>query len=405
MEAPTIALLVETSTTWGANIIRGVNNYVRQHSRWLLNVDHRSAHDTLRLPHHWSGQGVIARVGTPALSEQINEAGLPAVNVSQARIADAGIAQVTANEATIGELAARHLQDRGLEAFGYYGPPYLDHYTDHVRPAFTAILEAAGYPVAHFDPDRYVRSADTTHDDLPRLARWIENLDKPAGILAWNTAGARRLADACRRLGYRVPEDLAIIAGDHDDLMASIADPPVSCIDHNAVQIGYQAAATLDRLMRGEDVPPVQRIEPSGIIARQSTDTLAIEDPQLASAIRFIRENAHKPIQVSDVLEVLPISRRALELRFRRALGCSPASVIRQARLERARRLLIDTRMPVSQVASGSGFQHQEVMQRAFRKYFKVTPSEYRKKHLADATEPSGRTSRTNSHVGGIRLV
>lgn len=406
MDVPKIALLVETSTSWGSHIIRGVSNYVRQHSRWMLTVDHRGAYETMRLPYNWNGQGVIARVNSTALSEQINEAGLPAVNVSQMQVVGSGIAQVTANEASIGEHAAKHLLDRGLECFGYYGPPYRDHYQDRVRPAYAALLEEGRYPVSFFDPDRYVRSSDVAHDDLPRLARWLEHLEKPSGVLAWNTAGARRLSDACHYLGYRVPEDLAIIAGDHDELMASISDPPVSCIDHNPIQVGYQAAATLDRLMRGEMVPPVQLVEPSGIIARQSTDTLAIEDPELAKAIRFIRENAHKPIQVCDVLEVLPISRRALELRFRKALGCSPANVIRQARLERARRLLIETRMPVSQVASGSGFQHQEVMQRAFRKYFKVTPSEYRKKHVSGSAERTdGDRKTTSGHIGGIRIV
>ncbi len=398
-----IALLIETSTSWGSQIIEGVNDYVHDHQPWILSLDHRGVYETPRLPFDWQGDGIIARVISPALVEQITRTAVPAVNVSQIQVPNSPLPQVTADEHAIGQLTAEHLLDRGLKSFGYVGPPYRAHYTDRVVKAFADTLARAGREFSYFDPDRHVRTGDTSHDSLPQLIRWIQALPRPLGIVAWNTAGARRVTNACAELELHIPDDVAVLSADQDELMARIANPPLSCVDHAPRRVGYEAAALLHRLMDGQAPPPAPLlVAPLGVVARQSTDTLSVDDADVASAIRFIRENAHRPIRVGDVVRAVPLSRRALELRFRRVLGRSPAAEIRRARIDRARRLLVETQLSVGQIATRCGFNHTEVLQRVFRSELKLSPSQYRSRYQQQRQDASPR--RATIRVSGSDL-
>src|SRR5262249_11095810 len=148
-----------------------------------------------------------------------------------------------------------------------------------------------------------------------------------------------------------------------------IATPPLSCVDHSAERVGHEAAALLSRLLAGA-LPPARPmlIPPAGVIARRSTDALAIEDRAVADALQFIRASVHEPIGVDDLLDVVPCSRRLLELRFLSVLGRSPAAEIRRVHVEHAMGLLAQTDRPIAEVAAASGFNHTEVMNRVFRR-------------------------------------
>jgi LacI family transcriptional regulator len=185
--------------------------------------------------------------------------------------------------------------------------------------------------------------------------------------------------DACRRERLVVPDEVAVIGVDNDTLLCELSSPPLTSVIPNAHGAGYEAAALLDRLMAGKRVPAAARlIPPLGIAARQSTDVLAVEDRAVARAVQYIREHACEGINVGDVLGTVPLSRRVLEQRFQRLLGRTPREEILHVRLGRVRQLLVETDLPLHQVAERAGFAHVEYLSVWFKRETGRTPSAFR---------------------------
>ena len=189
--------------------------------------------------------------------------------------------------------------------------------------------------------------------------------------------------DACRRAGLRVPDDVAVIGVDNDTHLCNMCTPPLSSIDVNPSHIGYEAAALLTRLMRGASNPagPVLLGPPRGIVPRQSTDVLAIDDRDVAAALRFVREHAVDGIHVSDVVANARQSPSTLERRIKATLGRTIKGEITRVRLERARLLLQETDLPIAAIATRSGFSEPKYFCEVFRKAEGVTATSYRAKY------------------------
>ena len=200
---------------------------------------------------------------------------------------------------------------------------------------------------------------DPWRSDSTGIARWIRSPPRPAGVLAAWDGCAVQILQVCRRIGVAVPDDLAVVGVDDDELLCDLADPPLTSIATGVHEIGYRAAELLDRMMAGEEVPPgAQPVRPLGVVTRQSTDMLAIDDRHVSQALRFIRERACHAIRVEDVLTVVPLTRRVLESRFKRLLGHTPHEEIVRTQLRRVEELLIATDLPLKSIAARTGFQH-----------------------------------------------
>jgi LacI family transcriptional regulator len=381
MSRPTqVAVLVETSTTWGSKVVRGIAEFAHEHGRWSIFVETRGYHERLRVPSGWRGEGIIARVTTRQLAQEIEALRIPCVNVSWSDVQGSNFPQVISDQTAAGRMAAEHFLDRGFSHFAYFGLPDQPHYIDLCGPAYASALSERGhscasYQLRHVAPPRRVRLTE-----FADLEDWLAGLPKPVALLAWDSDRGRLVAEACANAGIRVPEEVGVVSGYNDDLMCEIATPPLSYVDHAPVRIGYEAAALLSRLMAGEIPPPRPiLIPPAGMVARRSTDTLAVEDRAIADALQFIRESVHEAIGVDDLLNIVPFSRRLLERRFLHVLGRSPAAVIRRVHLDHAMGLLARTDLPISQVAAASGFNHTEVLNRVFRREVGTTPGAYRR--------------------------
>jgi LacI family transcriptional regulator len=215
------------------------------------------------------------------------------------------------------------------------------------------------------------------------VARWLTLLHKPVGVLAPNDVWAYQLLEVCRQKALRVPDDVALVGVDNDDLLCGLARPPLTSVATPAERVGYEAAALLDRLMaspgRADGAPPLPPLPPLGVVARQSTDVLMVDDPAVAAAVRFIRERACTPIGVEDLLRAVPLPRRTLERRFRAALGRGPGEEIRRTRVERARYLLGASRSSMGEVARAAGFADAKHFCVAFRRHTGQSPSSYRR--------------------------
>lgn len=376
---PHVAVLVDTATGWGRRLVRGVVNY-SQHASWSLWIKSGGQETPLWLPPGWQGDGIIARMGTLAAARRIRAAGVPAVNISAIELPGVDFPRVATDLRAAGRLAAEHLLDRGFVQFAYYGlahRPYVDHHYEGFAETVSSVCNDCPFYGTTFDSGAGARTAWTTRQR--GLSRWLKTLAKPVAIVAWTTELGRELIHACRREGLLVPEQVAVLAADNDELLCEACTPSLSGIELTSERIGLEAARLLDRLMRGGRVPKRPLLlEPTGVVARQSTDTLAVDDPDLARAIAFIRGHATDPIQVQDVLREVPVSRRWLERRFREVLGRGPAAEIRRVRLARVKRLLAETEMPISQVVRLAGFGSREYLAAAFKAEFNLTLREFR---------------------------
>jgi LacI family transcriptional regulator len=384
-----VALLIETSSSWGSQIIAGVSDYIRRHhaapdaaERWTLYVDTRGYFEVPELPAWWKGDGVIARVTSSNLIEQLRTAQVPCVNVSQVFPPGLAMQQVTSNQVQIGALAAQTLIRTGVKHFAYYGPPKRSFYTDEISRSFAGTLKDAGLPApAQFDPDRVLRSDNSPHDLLGPLSAWLEALPKPVGVLTWNYLGGQRVCEACCFAGLQVPNPVAVLSADYDQLISDICDPPLSCIDQAPRRVGYLAAAELERLLDGGTVEEPKLISPAGIIWKETVPGEHLHDELVREAICLINERLSSPISINELCSTLSVSRRKLELHFRRSLGQGPVARIQLMRIRLACQLLAETNLLVKQIALRCGFRNSEQLQRLLRIESAMTPLQYREAH------------------------
>jgi LacI family transcriptional regulator len=372
-------VLVETATTWGRRIHTGIHTYDRKHGPWQLFVEARGPEERMRVPTGWRGDGIIARVGNVEMGRELSALGIPIVNVSAIPLPNVSFPRVTTDLASSARQAAEHFADRGFKHFAYFSLLGLGYVATHQQAFAEAVAELGG-DFTTFSTEPVVGAEPDWNLDLTRLGQWLKQLPQPVGILTWNPSSAREIIYACQQASLLVPEEVAVLSGTDDDLLCELLRVPTSGILVPAEQIGHQAAELLDRLMNGGSLPkePVL-FKTQGIKTRQSTDTLAVSDPALVKALSFIRENAMRPIQVQDVSQHAGVSRRLLERRFLQMLGRSPAAEIRRAHLERAKRLLGETDMPIAEISDVSGFGSPEYFADLFHRQMKMTPLKYRR--------------------------
>ena len=203
-----------------------------------------------------------------------------------------------------------------------------------------------------------------------------------------NDSRALQIIEACRMAELRVPEDVAVVGVDNEEAICSFTNPPLTSVDQGAQQTGYEAALLLDQWMNGESVAPGKRlVSPVGIVARGSTEILAIDDDDVAGALQFIREHAHERIGLDDVSEVIGSTNATLRRRFKALLGRTVHDEIQRVRIERAKRLLISTDWPFQKIANRSGFCSAQHMSTRIREATGHTPRQYRQRYATPASQ------------------
>lgn len=376
-----VALLIETSNSYARGVLDGIARYVRLHERWSIYLpeQERGGRPPAWLS-DWKGDGVIARVETNQIAAMLRETDLPVVDVSAARHLPE-IPWVETNDEAIAQMAAEHLMERGFQNMAFCGAPDFN-WSNWRKQYFSQIVKDEGRQYFEFDSVSQNSSEYSWSTEQNELVNWLKGLPRPVGIFACYDIKARALLDACRELEIAVPEEVAVLGVDNDHLLCELADPPLSSIRCNSSRAGFEAAHLLDRMMAGESVESnALLIEPIGVETRQSTDILAIDDPEIAHAVSFIRKNAYSGINVNDILQEIPISRRAMEHRFQKLLGRTPHQEIFRLKIGRVKNLLTETDLSLFEISHSAGFQHEEYLSVAFKKAVGIPPSEYRRKH------------------------
>ena len=388
-----IALLIDTATSWGSGLIEGIAEYAKsKHKRWVFSFEPRGKYDKMLLPEGWTGDGVIARITNSDLAEQIIAKRVPAVNVSWFRYGENLIPVCTCDETQAAKLAVRYFLDNGYRQFAYCASSLRPSYYDRLGAAYTEYLEKLGYPCVQFAPNNGGSPKPDAEAQLRQLSNWLVQLPRPVALLAFDDLQGRLVTEACTQCNLAVPDDIAVLGGEHDELSSRVSTPPLSGIDQSPQEVGFHAANMLDQQLTGKAVATSDvRLPPARIIVRQSTDKVAVDDELLSEAIRYIHRNYATDIRISDILAEIPLSRRALEIGFRHYLGRTPRDEIRRVRVHKALELLSDSDWPVTKIANACGFDRPELLTRAFRREFKATPSEFRKR-LTHRLSPRGKS-------------
>jgi len=375
---PRIALLIETSLVYGRAILRGITGYIHAHEPWSIFLDQRE--DQVPAPtwlDHWHGDGIICRMTNFRLAEALARTRVPIIDLND--FLDLGLPGVWSDHAAIGRVAARHLLDCGFRQFAFCGFSG-QRWSMLRRDGFTGFFRQADHPCVVYESRWSQRRSNTWEQERRKLSKWLISLPKPVGIMACNDMRGQHVLDACRAAEIAVPEEIAVIGVDNDELVCDLCDPPLSSVIPNAERIGYEAAAMLDQKIRGKQASPQQRfIEPLGAATRRSTDVLAIDDPNIAAAVRFIRDSACQGITASQVVERSSISRSMLERGFHKYVGRTPQAEIRHIQIERVKQLLAQTDLPMADIAERTGFEHPEYLSFAFKRETGRTPGQFRR--------------------------
>ncbi len=362
--------------------VEGVLDYVHEAARWRFRVYRLSSQwdQPLPLVRGERFDGVLSTICYPGHLRELRAYPGPVVMSSSARPAR-GIPTVRADDLQAGQIACEHLRGAGLTTLGglMTSRQWFAHLRmgGFVRTARRMGIEPSVLRVEHNLGERYTRR------DLRRIKQWLRRLPSPAGLLCTEDRLTIPIYRACEELGRVIGEDVAIVGVNNKALFCETCDPPLSSVDLGTHRIGYRAARQLAELMAGASPPrwPIT-VPPVGLVARASSDVLAVDDDEVAAAIRLIRSRADRPLQVHDVVREVGGNRRRLERRFRRVLGRTPYEEILRTRVERARQLLAATQMPVAQIASECGFDYAHNFSTVFRRLTGMTPSNYRGQYV-----------------------
>nr|WP_197439575.1 DNA-binding transcriptional regulator [Calycomorphotria hydatis] len=327
----------------------------------------------------WNGDGIIALIDCKKTASLLIQSSVPAIDILGDVVTDQ-IPIVIPDNDEIAKLAFEYFQNQGFKSFAVCGfrlgqRAQLDQRCD----SFKRLVETAGLSCAHFSSIGGSRKKVAWESEQEQIASWIDSLPKPLGLLACNDTRGREVLAACQLRGISVPEEVAVLGVGNDELLCRLSDGRLSSIDVNPLQTGYQAAGQLDRLMQGIEIPKLTRIAPLRVVSRCSTDTLAVNDPELSRALQFIRRYACDRIQVIDVVEEVNVERRVLERRFQKHLGHSPKAEIIRIQLAKASELLAETSLTNTEVAYRCGFNNASYFMDLFHRKIGKTPGEFRR--------------------------
>lgn len=380
---PRVALLVETSNNYGRALLEGISRFIHTHHPWAVFLELRDLSSTNPLwLDGWDGDGVISRFTTPELADVLARTGVPTIDLTDRFGPSDRFPQVWSDNDAIGKLVADHFIERGFRNFaacGFTG----EHWSRERCAGFARAVRAAGFECDELDTawlGHSPHAVETWEEDREQLMAWLVKRPLPLAVMTPNDVRGSQVIDACGRAGLACPEQVAVVGVDDDLPVCALCEPPLSSVRPDAARTGYIAAELLSKMMAGETVPlGIQRTPPLGITTRQSSDTIAIDDPDVATALRYIREHACLGATVEHVLEHVDVSRSALERRFRKLFGHSPQAAIRQVQLRRVRDLLVNTDLPLDRIANLTGFKHTEHMVVVFKREVGETPGRYRR--------------------------
>ena len=386
-KVPRVLLLIESSRGFGRSLLKGFAEYARFHGPWCIDTsDPFFRRTTNRLQnldrdYHRSLDGIVVRDIDELAALQ--KMGLPAVLAStvepESGFSEHSFPVITTDNEAISRAAAQHLLEREFRNFAYCGYDGIQ-WSDLRAQHFAEIVKQAGGTFHIYQQSRS-KTKRKWVNELSILCAWLNELPKPIGIMTCCDDRSQNITEAAIQVGIRIPEEVAVIGVDNDELVCNLANPPLSSVALATEKAGFKAAHLLDRLMQGREKMLGQRIviAPTHVESRVSTDTLPLEDRDVIEAIQFIRNHIQSQMQVTDMADAVCLSRRTLERRFLKTLGRSVQQEINRQRIDHIANMLLHTRMTRVEIAQSMGFTSVDNLRRFFQRHKDMTPLQYQR--------------------------
>jgi LacI family transcriptional regulator len=378
-----VALLVETARGFGRDLLRGIARYSRERGPWSFHISPGDYEQVVPKMKQWGGTGIIARIPNSKVAEQILKANVPtiALGLTDEQMAPESplrqLSEISSDAEEVARLAAEHLLGRQFKRLAYVGSADRG-WSKRREIAFRNRLAAEGIEPLVYTPPVNPREA-VWEREQGLLAAWIASLPTPIGLFACDDDRGREVLEACAMAGFHVPEDIAVVGVDNDEVFCDLSNPPLSSVALNVETAGYRAAALLDGLMSGRITQHRSiKVEALGVVTRRSSDIVAVEDEDVSAALRLIHREQGRDLTVDRIVSELAVSRRNLEKRFRAVLGRTILEEIQLVRLEHAKRMLLETTYSVSRVARLSGFGSVGYFIQFFQRRVGKTPGKFR---------------------------
>ena len=375
-----VALLLESDMAFDRGIARGVGEFLRNNTGWIILMDPMMEVSVENIK-HWKPDGIITSIRLPAIEEIAKIEDIPMVgfgSYSKATDSHFNFPIVSSNQRTIGKIAAQHFMNNGMRHFAFCGGDEQADWCNERRDGFIEELVKHDYTCKVYEPD--LETPTNMPDAIRSLGNWLKSLPKPTGVFVFFDGWARWVLDACVVQNIQVPQEISVIGVDNDRWLCELSQPMLSSVDANLGNAGYTLAEILDGMMAGELEPPaLTEIDPAQVEGRASSNFMDFDDPEVAFALRYIKEHGCDPIATADVLKVTGMSNSTAYRKFMKAIGRSIHNEIQRIQMDRVKELLTTTNLSVNAIAQSAGFENVRYLTQVFRDLTKQTPTEYRR--------------------------
>jgi LacI family transcriptional regulator len=383
----TVALIIESFNGYGRGLCKGIVKYADGNSSWSLlwsslYLRKPSDESLVKILRQQRVDGILLRA-PQSLADRIKAARIPVIDLFN--VDQRGVAYLCDDRA-VAEMAIKYFAENGFYHFAFCGFPGV-HFSIARQTALADVLRRRGEPPPHVYMANSIRRrpmgilphTEAGYYETESLIRWLSTLPMPICILACNDARALQILRACKVGGFNVPDDIAVLGIDNDELVTEVARPKLSSIQPNTEATAFEACESLDHLMRREKVTAGTRyIAPEKIIERDSTNTVATRDSVVQLACRLIRQHACDGFSVKECVNKLGVSRTQLEVKFKKVLGRTVHDEITRMRLRRVCQLLHTTDKTLSSIVAEIGYLDVSYMSNWFKKLMGISPGEYR---------------------------
>ena len=384
-----VAFIVPDICYQTRRILKGIHRYMMTNTNWHLRLACRIPPnriiDTLS---EAEVNGAFVSIRSKNIDRKLLNIGLPCIAVTCLKIPH-NMPYITSNSFDAGKVIAEYFLERGYHNFAYFSPSNI-FWSEPRKNGFCQRIVEAGYSVNVYKPKvsgktklswQEIGQAWIKGTEEP--VNWLKSLPKPIGLMVCDDGVGYDLIEVAGEAGIRIPEEISVMSVDNNDILCDSARPPLSSVETNFEQAGYEAAELLNAAMTSQkdlsNKPILGRV--SRVVIRQSSDVLAINDSQVAAALHFIHKNFNSPIQVSDVVKITYLSRRALEKKFKKLIKRSILEEIMRVRIEHIVELLLKSHLSIDQIASSSTFNSTSHLIRTFKKHKGVPPRTFRNTH------------------------
>lgn len=386
-----LILLTDFTESFSYHLLKGVLAYSRNHEPWVvcrMPPSYKNIYGiegVIKWAKKWQADAIIGTFNSDDNVDLFRQNGIIAI-AQDYKSRFSNIPNITGGYREAGRMAAEFFINKGFRHFAFCG--YRDTIWSQERcEGFYEYIAAQGFG------NNFYSYQEQSLDDLwfyeaPPLLSWLKSLPQPTALMACDDNQGNHITEICKVNNIRVPDKIAILGVDNDEIICNLSDPPLSSISQNIARGGFEAAEMIEHLLNDEDaICKDIIIYPVNIVNRHSTDFYPTTDAYIHTVLKYIHQNLAADITVSDIVKQVPLSRRLLEIRFKQVTQESIHKYIFNLRMERFAQLLLASDAPIAEVAEQVGIDNLKNLSRQFKAIKNVTPNEYRKEHRMMSAE------------------